>query len=215
MNRFGGKVALITGTSGGIGAATARRLASEGAKVVLADINIEGAQKTADQVRAEGGEALAHFLDLAEEESIKALIDAAIRTYGRIDVLFNNAAETRTATMVKDAAIEFMDADLWDSVFRINTRGTMLMIKHTLPHMVRQGGGSIINTSSGASLRADLFPPRLCGVEGRGERPDRVCRGAIRKKGHSLQCRFARTGGDGRIRRKGRRITSRCTRRIT
>jgi NAD(P)-dependent dehydrogenase (short-subunit alcohol dehydrogenase family) len=157
MRRYDGKVAVISGTSGGIGAATARRLASEGAKVVLADIAVAGAEKTAETIRAAGGECFVHYLDLAEEESIKALIDDTIERYGRIDVLFNNAADTRGETMVKDAAIEFMDADIWDGVFRINTRGTMLMIKHSLPHMIRQGGGSIINTSSGASLRADLF----------------------------------------------------------
>ena len=159
MRRLEGKVAVISGTTGGIGAATARRLASEGGKVVLADINVEGAEKTAEEIRAAGGDAFAHNLDLADEASIAALIAAAIAKYGRIDVLFNNAADTRVATMVKDAAIQYMDADIWDGVFRINTRGTMLMIKHTLPHMIRQGGGSIINTSSGASLRGDLFRP--------------------------------------------------------
>jgi len=157
LARLQGKVAVISGTSGGIGAATAHRLADEGAAVVLADINLPGAEQTARAVRETGGEAFAHYLDLAEEDSVAALIAAAVARYGRIDVLFNNAADTRQETMVLDAAVEFMDADLWDSVFRINTRGTMLMIKHALPHMVRQGGGSIINTSSGAALRSDLF----------------------------------------------------------
>jgi NAD(P)-dependent dehydrogenase (short-subunit alcohol dehydrogenase family) len=159
MRRYNGKVAVISGTSGGIGAATARRLASEGAKVVLADIIVAGAEKTAETIRATGGECFVQYLDLAKEESIEALIDATIERYGRIDVLFNNAADTSSDTMAKDAAIEFMDADIWDGVFRINTRGTMLMIKHSLPHMIRQGGGAIINTSSGASLRGDLFRP--------------------------------------------------------
>ena len=157
MRRLEGKVAVISGTSGGIGAATARRLASEGAKVVLADIDLDGAERTAQTVRDAGGEALAHYLDLAEEASIKALIAYAVAQYGGIDVLFNNAADTRYETMLHDAAVEFMDADLWDGVFRINTRGTMLMIKHTLPHMIAQASGSIINTGSGASLRGDLF----------------------------------------------------------
>ncbi len=157
MRRLEGKVAVITGTSGGIGAATARRLSSEGAQVVLADINLDGAEATAQTVRDAGGEAMVHYLDLADEASIKALIDAAVAQYGQIDVLFNNAADTRMETMVRDAAVEFMDADIWDGVFRINARGTMLMIKHTLPHMIAAGGGSIINTSSGASLRGDLF----------------------------------------------------------
>ena len=118
MRRLEGKVAVISGTSGGIGAATARRLASEGAKVVLADIDLEGAERTAQAVRDAGGEAVAHYLDLAEEASIKTLIADAVAQYGRIDVLFNNAADTRYETMLHDAAVEFMDADLWDGVFR-------------------------------------------------------------------------------------------------
>lgn len=157
MGRLEGKVAVISGTTGGIGAATAKYLARDGAIVALADINLEGAEKTAAAVRDAGGQASAHHLDLAEEASIAALIEAVIERHGRIDVLFNNAADTRMETMAKDAAVAFMDADVWDGIFRINTRGTMLMIKHVLPHMIALGGGSIINTSSGASLRGDLF----------------------------------------------------------
>ncbi len=157
MRRLEGKTAIITGTSGGIGAATARRFAAEGAQVVLADINVEGAEKVAAEIRATGGDAISHYLDLNEEASIKALIDGAIKHYGKLEILFNNAADTRVATMQRDAAIEFMDADIWDSIFRVNTRGTMLMIKHALPALLKSGNASIINTSSGASLRADLF----------------------------------------------------------
>lgn len=159
MKRYEGKVALISGTSGGIGAATARRLASEGAKVVLADIDVAGAERTAQSIRDAGGECFVHYLDLGDEASIRALIDATIAKYGRLDVQFNNAADTRPATMAKDNAIAHMDVDVWDNTFRINTRGTMLMIKYALPHMIKQGRGAIINTSSGAALRADLFRP--------------------------------------------------------
>lgn len=166
MKRLKDKVAVITGTTGGIGAASARRMAAEGAKVVLADINVEGAGRTAEEIRDAGGEAFVHHLDLADEDSIKTLMAAAIDKYGRIDVLFNNAADTRLATMVKDAAIEFMDAEIWDGIFAINARGTMLMMKYALPHMVKQGGGSIINTSSGASLRGDLFRPAYASSKG-------------------------------------------------
>lgn len=157
MKRLEGKTAIITGTAGGIGAATARRLAAEGAQVVLADINVTGAEKTAEQIRAAGGDCFVHYLDLGDEASIAALVAATLEKYGKLEVLFNNAADTRVETMVKDAAIQFMDADLWDGVFRINTRGTMLMIKHALPALIASGNASIINTSSGASLRADLF----------------------------------------------------------
>jgi NAD(P)-dependent dehydrogenase (short-subunit alcohol dehydrogenase family) len=159
MRRLEGKTAIITGTIGGIGAATARRFAAEGAQMVLADINLEAAEKVAAEIRAAGGDAIAHYLDLAEEPSIRDLIAAALKKYGKLEILFNNAANTRPELMQFDAAIEFMDADIWDSVFRINARGTMLMIKHALPALVKSGAASIINTSSGASLRADLFRP--------------------------------------------------------
>jgi NAD(P)-dependent dehydrogenase (short-subunit alcohol dehydrogenase family) len=157
MKRLEGKTAIITGTTGGIGAATARRFAAEGAQVVLADINLDGAETVAAGIRAQGGDAIALPLDLNEEASIARLIADSLAHYGKLEILFNNAADTRPATMQFDAAIEDMDADIWDSVFRINARGTMLMIKHALPALLRSGNASIINTSSGASLRADLF----------------------------------------------------------
>lgn len=157
MRRLEGKTGIITGSTGGIGAATARRLAAEGAQLVLADIDLAGAEKVAAEIRATGGDAIAHHLDLNEEASIKALIDDTLAHYGKLEILFNNAADTRVATMVKDAAVEHMDAGLWDDVFRVNTRGTMLMIKHALPALIQAGSSSIINTSSGASLRGDLF----------------------------------------------------------
>jgi NAD(P)-dependent dehydrogenase (short-subunit alcohol dehydrogenase family) len=157
MKRLEGRTAIISGTTGGIGAASARRMAIEGAQVVLADINVAGAETVAAEIRAAGGDAIAHNLDLGDEASIKALIDETLKHYGKLEVLFNNAADTRVTTMQNDGAIEFMDADIWDGIFRVNARGTMLMIKHALPALLASGNASIINTSSGASLRADLF----------------------------------------------------------
>ncbi|MDB5686360.1 MAG: hypothetical protein JWR77_949 [Rhizorhabdus sp.] len=166
MKRLTGKTAIISGTTGGIGAASARRFAAEGAQVVLADINVEGAEKVAAEIRGAGGDAISHHLDLGDETSIKALIDGTLAKYGKLEILFNNAADTRPSTMQNDAAIEFMDADVWDAVFRINARGTMLMIKHALPALLKSGNASIINTSSGASLRADLFRPAYASSKG-------------------------------------------------
>jgi NAD(P)-dependent dehydrogenase (short-subunit alcohol dehydrogenase family) len=166
MKRLEGKTAIISGTAGGIGAASARRMAIEGAQVVLADINVAGAETVAAEIRAGGGHATAHYLDLGDEGSIKALFDDTLKQHARLEVLFNNAADTRVTTMQNDAAIEFMDADIWDGVFRINARGTMLMIKHALPALLRSGNASIINTSSGASLRADLFRAAYASAKG-------------------------------------------------
>jgi NAD(P)-dependent dehydrogenase (short-subunit alcohol dehydrogenase family) len=154
-----GKVAIVTGSGANIGEACARMLARQGAKVALADINHDGAVSVAESIREAGGDATAFALDLKSEGSIKALISDVITQYGRIDILHNNAANTAVAQMTKDGALTEMDADIWDAAFAINTRGTMLMIKHAAPHMISGGGGSIINTSTGVSILGDIFNP--------------------------------------------------------
>jgi NAD(P)-dependent dehydrogenase (short-subunit alcohol dehydrogenase family) len=157
MGRLTGKTAIVSGAGGGLGSASARRLAAEGAQVVLADILLPAAEKVAEEIRASGGAAVALHLDLAELDSIQGLIAKTLERYGKLDVLFNNAAETRAEILNNDGALEYMDPDLWDHVFRVNTRGTMLMIKHALPSLLKTGNASIINTSSGAALLGDLF----------------------------------------------------------
>lgn len=154
-----GRVAIVTGAGANIGEACARALAAEGAHVVLADINIAGAESVANEIATQGGVAIAHALDLAEEESIRTLIDATIMRFGRLDILHNNAADTRLEQMAADGRITELDAEVWDRAFRVNARGTMLMIKHAVPHMIAAGGGSIINTSTGVAQTGDIFNP--------------------------------------------------------
>ena len=154
-----GRVAIVTGSGANIGEACARALADAGAAVVLADINEAGAETVANDIVAGGGTAMAHFLDLAEESSIRSVVDATISRFGRIDILHNNAADTRIEQMGADQSLVEMDADVWDRAFRVNTRGTMLMIKHVAPHMTAGGGGSIINTTTGVALTGDIFNP--------------------------------------------------------
>lgn len=153
------RIAIVTGSGANIGEACARALAAAGASVVLADINIAGATGVAADIEKSGGTAMAHLLDLAEEDSIKALIRATVERFGRIDILHNNAADTRVEQMAADAGIADMDAAVWDRAFTINTRGAMLMIKHAIPHLIAGGGGSIINTGSGVSILGDVFNP--------------------------------------------------------
>jgi NAD(P)-dependent dehydrogenase (short-subunit alcohol dehydrogenase family) len=155
MLRLSGRVALVTGAVG-IGAATAHRLAAEGARLIVADIDVQAGETLAAAI---GGEAVYHPLDLADEASIAALFAMVGKRFGRLDVLHNNAAATSLAQMTRDMAIVEMDTEVWDAAFRVNTRGTMLMIKHAVPLMLRHGGGSIVNTSSGAALRGDLYAP--------------------------------------------------------
>ncbi|MBY0400553.1 SDR family oxidoreductase [Myxococcota bacterium] len=153
--RLEGKVAVVTGGASGIGRATVLRMAAEGARVVVADLNGVGADGLAAEVRAGGGEAIAVRTDVGEEADIARMITAALDAFGRIDVLHNNAAVTSPELLAGDGAIEDLDTELWDQTMRINLRGPMLGVKHALPHMLAQGRGSIVNTSSTAGFVGD------------------------------------------------------------
>ncbi|MAT51784.1 MAG: dehydrogenase [Porticoccaceae bacterium] len=161
MNRLENRVAVVSGACHleDIGGATALRLAREGARVVVADIDADGAERLATAINEMGGQAVSRRVDLNDEDSIKALFTSVIEVFGSVDILHNNAAFTSLEQMGADMAIEAMDPDVWDRAFHANARGTMLMIKHVLPSMLKAGGGSIINTSSGASLRGDFYGP--------------------------------------------------------
>ena len=159
MSLVNGKVAIITGAGANIGEACAKMLAAQGAKVVVADINVGGAERVAGEIVAIGGKAFAHAVNLGDEASIVALVAAVMECYGRIDILHNNAANTGAAQMTRDGALTAMEAEVWDAAFDINTRGTMLMTKHVAPHMMAGGGGAIINTSSGVSILGDVLNP--------------------------------------------------------
>jgi len=149
----------VTGAASGIGEATAKRLADEGAQVVIADINKLGAETVAHAIGQAGGTAIAVYMDLNDEDSIRAMIASAVDHFGNLRILHNNAADMRRWHLDEDMAVEFMDAALWDSIFHANTRGTMLSIKYALPHLLASGDASIINTSSGAALSGDLYRP--------------------------------------------------------
>lgn len=156
IKRLSGKVAIVTGSAGGIGRVTARRLAAEGAKVLVADLNEEGARQVALGIEADGGRAAAQQVDLALEASVKAMVDAACAHFGGVDVLHNNAAATSPSLLARDGGIVDAQPDVWDTTLNVNLRGTLLACKYAIPSMIERGGGSIVNMSSNVSLAADI-----------------------------------------------------------
>jgi NAD(P)-dependent dehydrogenase (short-subunit alcohol dehydrogenase family) len=153
------KVAIVTGAASGIGAATARILAREGAAVVVADLNGPGAEATTKQIEATGGRAVAVAVDVAEEEQVAAMVATAVREFGGLDILHSNAALQSPEVMARDLAITDIDADLWDRVMRVNLRGYVLGAKHAIPTMLARGGGVIVHTASGTGLQGELARP--------------------------------------------------------
>jgi len=152
MKSLKGKVALITGANSGIGLATAKVFADYGAKLVITGTRQEKTEEAALNLRKAGAEAIASRLDLSDDDSIHNTIQAAIDTYGRIDILVNNAADLRMTR--QDHDIEFTDIEVWDRLLRSNVRGTMLCCKLALPYMVKQGAGAIVCIASALGVNS-------------------------------------------------------------
>lgn len=150
--RMDGKVAIVTGGAGGIGAATARLLTARGARVAIADIAVDRAQVLAAQLPG----ALAIPLDLEDEASVEAMIAQAVQHFGRLDVLHNNAALLGPDIAQADGDVERMDTTLWDRTYAVNVRGTMIACRAALPHL-RETRGCIVNTVSNLALQGHLI----------------------------------------------------------
>lgn len=155
MDRLSGKVAIVTGGGGGIGGASARALAREGADVVVVDVNQAAAASVAEGIVAAGGRAVPFQADLSEESQVINAVGEAVAQFGRLDVLHNNAALTDSDFLSADTAVTELTVDVWERTLAVNLTSQMLTCKHAVPEMVRGGGGSIINMSSGASLKGD------------------------------------------------------------
>ncbi len=153
MNRLKDKVTIVTGSTSGIGIGIARVFASEGAKVVVCGRRAENGQAVAEQIKADGGEAMYHFMDITQLDSTEKLFEDVKKAYGRIDVLVNNAANVG----LPDGRVEEVTMEMWDNIFQTDLRGTFWACKCILPYLrENEKGGVIINIGSMASIAGDL-----------------------------------------------------------
>ena len=149
MRGLKGKVAIVAGAApGNIGAATAVRLAEDGVAVVTADLNETAARSVADVIRASGGRALAQSFDITDEASYRRLVDFAVKEFGRLDGLFNVAADLSADTVGRDSDVISVPLDVWRRTIDVTLTGYMHGVRSALPIMIKQGGGSIVNTMS-------------------------------------------------------------------
>jgi NAD(P)-dependent dehydrogenase (short-subunit alcohol dehydrogenase family) len=148
------RVALITGAASGIGRASARLFAREGARVIIADLDESGGTAAVAEITAAGGAAVFVKTDVSKSADAARAVDTAVQTWGRLDILYNNAAPTRLCNE-SDRAVHELDEQVWDTMINVALKGVFLMSKHALPVMMKQKRGVILNTATINALVAE------------------------------------------------------------
>ncbi|WP_454882441.1 SDR family NAD(P)-dependent oxidoreductase [Sphingomonas oryzagri] len=152
MRRMEGKIAFMTGAAGGIGSATVRRFVEEGARVAIADIDGARAEALAEEI---GPATIALALDIGDETAFKAAIDATVAHFGKLDILFNNAALVDADSLQYDSNVVDIPNRVWERTMQVNVNGFLYGCRHAIPHMAAVGGGAIVNMASGAGVAGD------------------------------------------------------------
>jgi NAD(P)-dependent dehydrogenase (short-subunit alcohol dehydrogenase family) len=152
LKRLVGTSAIVAGAGSGIGAATAARLAEEGASVVVGDINAENAEKVAAEIVKGGGQAIALGFDIVDGESVDRLVSQAVKTFGQVNAVHINVADLSAQTAGRDTDVRTVPLEVFDRTIAVNLRGHLIVTKRVLPELLSAGGGSIVYTASAAAF---------------------------------------------------------------
>ena len=155
MRGLDSKSILVAGGGTGIGASVAERLAQEGARVVIGDVNIGAAKETADRLSAAGGTVTAVEFDITDESSVHDLIESAVATYGSLDGLHANAADLSGGTFGRDGDAVEVPVEVWDRTLDVALKGHFYLVRHAVPKLLENGGGAIVHTSSTAAFMGE------------------------------------------------------------
>ena len=153
------KVAIVTGSAGGIGRGIATKFATEGAKVAVVDIDLNGANETLEMIKKDGGEGIAVKADITSRSELQAMVDKVIEAYGRIDILVNNAGSLLSIADQDKKSITLIPEDQWDKIVEINLKGCFLTCQLVTPYMLKQGYGKIVNMSSLGAIHPPTIAP--------------------------------------------------------